>query len=371
LKGKEMLNQRTRRIVLTGGPSAGKTTALAYMSNWCTEHGYTPLIVPEAATVLIGGGLNPIRPEFQNAVFTYVDTMERIFEESAQELIKTGAKPVIICDRGRKDQEAYMGRDAFDRMCAERGVSSVMARDEYYDGVIFLRSAANGAEEFYGNANNATRYESLEEARALDNRTLDAWVGTPHLFVIENNKNESFDMKMSKTVATLARILGEPEPVETERKFIVSNFNRSSLPTHSVAIDIVQTYLVSTQGHAERVRARGQNNQWVFTHTIKEQKSAGVSIERERIITEREYTNLLIRRDAERIVIHKTRYCFTHEGHYCELDVFSKTHAGLVILEIEVSEDDRKVTVPPYLGIVEEVTEDADYSNYALALKAA
>ncbi len=362
-----MLKHRTRRIVLTGGPSAGKTTALAYMSNWCTEHGYTPLIVPEAATVLIGGGLIPTRPEFQNAVFTYVDTMEHIFEESAQELIKSGEKPVIICDRGRKDQEAYMGRDAFDRMCTERGVSSVMARDEHYDGVIFLRSAANGAEEFYGNASNATRYESLEEARALDNRTLDAWVGTPHLFVIENSKGESFDIKMSKTVATLARILGEPEPVETERKFLLKYFDRSELPPHTAPIDIVQTYLVSAHGHVERVRARGQNNQWVFTHTIKEYRAPGVSIEREENITEREYQNHLIRRDTRCFVIHKTRYCFAFEGHYCELDVFSEAYKGIVMLEIEVPESDRRVLLPPYLSIDREVTDDPDYSNYALA----
>lgn len=359
--------QRIPRIVLTGGPCAGKTTAVAYMSNWCAEHGYIPLIVPEAATSLIGGGLNPLRSEFQKSVLQHVLSQEQIFHDAALALVQDGKKPILICDRGVCDQQAYMGTHAFKELCTSNGLTHVAVRDERYDGIIFLRSAAVGAEEFYGNANNKTRYESLEEARSLDSRTLDAWVGTPHLFVIENIQGEEFSAKMSKTVATLARILGEPEPVEAERKFLIKNFSIDLLPSHAIAIDIVQTYLISTHKHAERVRARGEHNNWVYTHTIKEPKGPGASIERERIITQGEYQNLLIRRDTMRSPIHKTRFCFTHAGHYCELDVFGGRNKGLVMLEIETPENEREVTLPPYLEVESEVTVDPNYSNFSLA----
>lgn len=362
---------RIPRIVLTGGPCAGKTTALAHMSEWCTEHGYHPLIVPEAATALIGGGLNPRRPEFQTSVLVYVSIIEQIFDTAAQKLADEGLRPVLICDRGICDQESYMDKEAFLTLLDKHNLSHVSVRDERYDGVIFLRSAANGAEEFYGTASNGTRYESLEEARALDERTLDAWVGTPHLFIIENTKDVSFEHKIAKAVGTLARILGEPEPVEAERKFLVEDFHTNQLPAHTIPIDVVQTYLVGKTGHAERVRARGQNNQWVFTHTIKEPKGPGVSIERERMITQREYESMLIRRDTSRRPIHKTRYCFVHEGHHCELDVFSGHLSGMVMLEIETAEDARNVALPPYLNVSLEVTDDRDYSNYELAKNAA
>lgn len=362
---------RIPRIVLTGGPCAGKTTALAQMSSWCVEHGYHPLIVPEAATTLIGGGMDPRNENFQESVFSFVTSMEALFETFAITLMVEGKKPVLICDRGICDQKGYMTSAAFEALLRRRAMSLVDARDLRYDGIIFLRSAANGAEEFYGAASNVTRYESLEEARVLDERTLDAWVGTPHLFIIENTKGVSFESKIAKAVGTLARILGEPEPVEAERKFLVEDFHVSKLPAHTIPIDVVQTYLVGKTGHAERVRARGQDNQWVFTHTIKEPKGPGVSIERERIITKHEYESMLIRRDTTRQPIHKTRYCFVHEGHHCELDVFSGHLLGMVMLEIETAEDARDVLLPQYLGVSLEVTDDRDYSNYELAKIAA
>mmetsp|Transcript_13819 Transcript_13819/g.17494 ORF Transcript_13819/g.17494 Transcript_13819/m.17494 type:complete len:171 (+) Transcript_13819:427-939(+) len=44
------------RILLTGGPCAGKTTALAAISQDLTQLGYKVLVVPEAATLIMKGG---------------------------------------------------------------------------------------------------------------------------------------------------------------------------------------------------------------------------------------------------------------------------------------------------------------------------
>ena len=44
------------RILLTGGPCAGKTTALAAISQDLTQLGYKVFVVPEAATMLMKGG---------------------------------------------------------------------------------------------------------------------------------------------------------------------------------------------------------------------------------------------------------------------------------------------------------------------------
>lgn len=44
------------RICLTGGPCAGKTTALATLSLHLKQLGYRVLLVPEAATILMQGG---------------------------------------------------------------------------------------------------------------------------------------------------------------------------------------------------------------------------------------------------------------------------------------------------------------------------
>lgn len=47
------------KIVITGGPCAGKSTAMSWVQNAFTQMGYTVLFVPETATKLITGGVAP------------------------------------------------------------------------------------------------------------------------------------------------------------------------------------------------------------------------------------------------------------------------------------------------------------------------
>lgn len=44
------------RICLTGGPCAGKTTALITLNQSLTDRGFRVFMVPEAATLLMKGG---------------------------------------------------------------------------------------------------------------------------------------------------------------------------------------------------------------------------------------------------------------------------------------------------------------------------
>ena len=60
------------KIVLTGGPSAGKTTGQSWIQNSFTKLGYAVLFVPETATELMSGGVKPAffrsALEFQRAI---------------------------------------------------------------------------------------------------------------------------------------------------------------------------------------------------------------------------------------------------------------------------------------------------------------
>ena len=47
------------KIVITGGPCAGKTTGMARIQKEFAKRGYTVLFVPETATELITGGVAP------------------------------------------------------------------------------------------------------------------------------------------------------------------------------------------------------------------------------------------------------------------------------------------------------------------------
>ena len=93
---------------------------------------------------------------------------------------------------------------------------------ERYDAVLHLVSAAAGAEQFYTTANNAQRYEQMNEeglriARLLDKKVIKAWTGHPHLRVINNH--EDFDAKMKRVLREIRGVLGLPQPIEQERKY--------------------------------------------------------------------------------------------------------------------------------------------------------
>ena len=112
--------------------------------------------------------------------------LEDIFLETA---IESDQKTVIICDRGVMDGKAYTSQQCWQALLDETAWSTIQLRDRRYEAVVHLVTAANGAEKFYTGDNNQARYETVEEAKALDNKLINAWVGHPHFTIIENNSN--------------------------------------------------------------------------------------------------------------------------------------------------------------------------------------
>ena len=127
-------------------------------------------------------------------------TLEDTFVDLARQ---ANAPAVVLCDRGACDVSAYLPPEAWQALLDEQGWSTIDLRDRRYDAVIHLASAAVGAEGFYTLENNAARSESLEEARGLDARLRDAWIGHPHLRVIDNSTD--FEGKIRRVVAAVCR----------------------------------------------------------------------------------------------------------------------------------------------------------------------
>lgn len=72
------------KIVITGGPCAGKTTAMNWIQNAFTNRGYMVLFVPETATELISGGVAlwtcSSNGEYQKCQLRLQNEKEKIFE---------------------------------------------------------------------------------------------------------------------------------------------------------------------------------------------------------------------------------------------------------------------------------------------------
>lgn len=361
-----------KRIVLTGGPCGGKTSALSMIEERLTSLGYRVFLVPEVATLMLThgvrfSGLSRAQCVFIERCFLHVQfDLEASLTDIA---LQCGEKSVLICDRGTMDVKGYLEPHEWEHMIGVFDYrfphDDVTLRDERYDAVIHMRTVAvSGAG--YTKVNNPARQESADEAVEADKRTLDAWLGHPCLRVIENEA--SFGDKVRKAVQAVCQILGVPEPVERERKFLVRW--DGSMPVKSVTVEIEQTYLQGADnGVEERVRRRGTGDSWVYTHTIK-QGSGEHRVERERRISKREYADMLLRADPKRVPVQKLRTCFVWSSQYFELDTFVEPRKGLCVLEAELPTDEDLydgLDIPPWLDVIEEVTDNPQYANAQLA----
>ncbi len=311
------------KIVITGGPCAGKSTAMSWIQEAFMQMGYVVLFVPETATELITGGVAPWTCEsnviYQKYQMILQKEKERIFEEAAKGMDAT--KVLIVCDRGLLDNKAYMIDKEFKQLLDELNDNEVELRDTY-DAVFHLVSAAKGAQEFYTTANNAARKESVEEAARLDDQLIYAWSGHPHLRIIDNKGN--FEDKMKKLIKEIASFLGEPEPLEIERKFLIEYPDIKWLEANQACekIEIIQTYLISNENEERRVRQRGSNGNYIYFETIKRKLSNLKRVEIERRLTKDEYLTLLMQADTSKKAIRKDRYCLTYHSQYFEIDVY-------------------------------------------------
>ncbi len=355
------------KIVITGGPCAGKTTAMSWIQNAFTEKGYAVLFLSEVATELISGGIAPwtcrTNGAYQSCQMRMQLSKEEIYEQAAQSM--KAEKVLIVCDRGLMDNRPYMNREEFGEVLEALGKSEVELRD-HYDAVFHLVTAAKGAEQFYTLSNNAARRETAEEAAALDDQLIAAWTGHPHLRVIDNSTG--FEEKMLRLIREISSFLGEPEPFEIERKFLIRYPDLALLESmpNCRKVDIMQTYLLAPDNEEIRVRQRGCDGSYIYFKTIKRRISEVKRIEIEERLGKEEYLALLMDADPDYRPIRKTRYCLTWQGQYFEIDVypFWKEQA---ILEIELSQEDMPVAFPEFLQVIREVTGDGQYKNRALA----
>ena len=363
----EERNMEISKIVITGGPCAGKSTAMSRIQNAFTQMGYTVLFVPETATELITGGVAPwtcgTNADYQKCQLKLQIEKETIFEQAARTM--TADKVLIVCDRGTLDNKAYMDDIEFAEILRSIGSNEVELRDNY-DAVFHLVTAAKGAEEFYTTANNSARTETADEAAVLDDKLISAWTGHPHLRVIDNTS--SFEDKMKKLIAEFASFLGEPEPYEIERKYLIEYPDIKWLESNPSCqrVEIIQTYLNSTSGEEIRVRQRGIDGNYIYFQTIKRKVSDVKRIEIERRLSQAEYLKLLMEADTTKRQIRKTRYCLTYENQYFEIDVYPFWN-DKAVAEIELSDENAEIVFPKQIKVIKEVTDDDSFKNASLA----
>lgn len=355
-----------KRIVLTGGPCAGKTTALVKIIEHFSSLGYKVFIIPEVPTLFSQAGMDYLT---DNYAFFYEGEkatleMQIALEDKFTRIAETIEEPtIIVCDRGTMDISAYMKPAMWQDITLALSTDSERLRTRY-DAVLHLVSAADGAEQFYTTATNAERTEGLELARELDKKVISAWSEHPRLRVINNHEN--FDTKINRVLQEISNVLEIPQQVIEERKYIVRLIG--DIPG-AIESDIKQTYLTSEPRSEVRIRRRTLNGVSVNVRTTKKTLPTNEQVETERQIDNNLYESLMRQADPYRYSIHKIRKTFIWRGQFFELDTYLEPISNLQILETKGIVDHKDVNFPPFLEVLEDITGKTEYYNYNLALK--
>jgi len=199
-----------RKVVITGGGCAGKTTFMGLATEVARERGWTVVTVPEVPTLVMANGVGPATRapfmEFERSVLTLQLTWEESFERVAESM--DGDAPVLIlCDRGIPEIAAYMGYEQYDEILSDAGMTRQDAM-ETYDAAIHLVSVVDGAPELYTTENNKQRYETPEMALRQELRIRECWDGYARRHVIEAD-GASFQSKMNRAIQVLESVLDD------------------------------------------------------------------------------------------------------------------------------------------------------------------
>lgn len=362
--------KRIIKIVLTGGPAAGKTTLISrILKEFKRDDGWKVITIPETATELISGfGIKPFDNcvsmlEFQDFVIADQLHKEALAVKAAEMVPEDNV--LIIYDRALMDDKAYITDEEFAATISKFGrtEAEVLAN---YDAVLHLVTCAKGAEFAY-NFGNEARTESLEYAREMDDRTLRAWSSHRNLTVIDNSMD--FEEKINRAVKEIYRIVGEPAPLTTVHKYLIKMPDLEALKRiyNPVSFEMMQTYLRQTNPQVERiVRQQSTGSEYLYFYTEKRNKSETERWETEKPISEKHYIKYLMECDTQLRPVVKTRYCISYKHQNFDIDIypFSTTKA---LMEIKVPSPDAKIELPPELQLIMDVTNNKNYKNRQLA----
>ena len=361
--------KRIIRIVLTGGPAAGKTTLISRILNeFKPENGWRVITIPETATELISGfGIRPFGGcmsmlAFQDFVIADQLHKEQLALKAAQVVDEENI--LIIYDRAVLDDKAYVTDEQFAEVLSHfdgRTEAEVLAG---YDAVLHLVTCAKGAEFAY-DLGNADRTESIEAAREMDDRTLRAWSGHRNLRVIDNSVN--FDDKMRRAIREIYRIVGEPVPMMKKRKYLIEMPDIALITEryNAVALQMMQTYLLPTQPNVERrIRQQKNGEDYLYFYTEKHTMPDGSKWATERAVSEKQYVRYLMECDSSMHSVRKVKHRFIYDGHRIEIDVYPFSGDRAVLFAYS---DNEPAALPPEVTVIREVTGDPAYKNRHLA----
>lgn len=212
------------KIVLTGGPCAGKTKVFDYVKKELEKDDYYVISVPETAREKILNGIVPYNDrqhtlKFQDYMLQYQSLSEDIaydyalnIKDKEFEFIKNKKGIVILYDRSRMDNRAYLSLEDFEDLLNKYNYKELDILSKY-DLVIDLISTATLKKDAY--INDEARKESPKESAVLDKLTTHSYLLHHNLKVVK--PTDDIEEKKELALELIYNLINNNQSKETIR----------------------------------------------------------------------------------------------------------------------------------------------------------
>lgn len=241
-------------------------------------------------------------------------------------------------------------------------------RDNRYDAVLHMVTAANGAEEFYHLTR--SKVKSPEDALDIDRAIQKAWNGHPDYTLITNFKERTFKEKIEETYKQVCRAINRPSEKVTMNKYLITTtFDFSKIPTtmksvFSETISMLPSGDESIQYWIKKRENKSTGNMsYSFAQHI-EGREGKSSIEMKHTLSSRRYNECLAMIDKSKSPVFKLVVNFIIDSHNYVVETFrlgNSTSSVSLLLKYPGS------PVPDFIETGKDVTDDEGYQNFRLA----
>lgn len=181
------MNNLLFKIVITGGPCAGKTQAISEIKKRMKKTGYTVIVISEVPTEMILSGINPKRVGkyvFQKTIILLQQQKEKIMLNALHSSCL--GKIVILYDRGIIDHFTYLSEKECRLIKQELNIDLLECYDNY-DLVFHMSSTASELPSCFFNTEH--RKDTIKEAAQSDKLIGEYWKNHPNYHYIKCSKD--------------------------------------------------------------------------------------------------------------------------------------------------------------------------------------
>ena len=349
-------------VVITGGPSSGKSECIYKVKEHFEKLGYKVIVIPSVGTALIQCGIYPWdavnEDDFERMNLGAKIKLEEITDEAVSNI--NASKILILCERGTLDVKSYTSNRNFQQMCKEYNTSEEELKSSY-DAVFHLKTVAKGYKEQYKQVP-IYRKEDPDTAIYLDDKVIEAWSGHSNFRIID--AYPYFEDKMKKLINEISYVLHEEDKAYVEKKYLISMPDVDQLMKNKQCrkVHVKQHYVIDeTRQEKEKIVLRRENNKNFYYKVVKKN-----NVKYSNSITADKYINKLEDETKKFYHIYKDRYYYIFDSRCIKIDVFP-FWKDKAILEVDILNDRENIKFPKFVNIIEDVTDNEAYKNYYLA----